>query len=64
MVAERKRVSRLMPKRPAHPEMSSFRPTRKKGYYSLFLSSSTANIVCIKFERLGNKKLLRWIKYI
>lgn len=55
MVVERKRVSRLVPKRPAHPKMSSFRPTRKKGYYSLFLSSSIENIVCIKFEQLGNK---------
>lgn len=64
MVVERKRVSRLATKKPAHPKVSPFRPTRKKGYYSLFLSSSTENIVCIKFEQLGNKKLLRWSKYI
>lgn len=50
MVVERKRVSRLVPKRPAHPKMPSFRPTRKKGYYSLFLSSSVGNANRIKVE--------------
>lgn len=50
MVAERKRVSRLVPKRPAHPKMSSFHPTRKKGYYSLLLSSSVRNENYIKVE--------------
>lgn len=52
MVAERKRVSRLVPNRPAHLKMSSFRPTRKKGYYSLFLSSSVGTDNRIKVEQL------------
>lgn len=31
MVAERKRVDRLIPKKPAHPKVSPFRPTIEKG---------------------------------